>query len=203
MARRLLQQYILSYEGAFYLNNVASKSDFIFEEGDSNYAWQGIGYKTILDILIHEFPEKSKALPFYEKLILNEEVKKIRWNEDDGVVVIGNNNSSYKAKRVIFTPSINVLKREQELFEPSLPAFKKEALNDLGMDGVMKVHAHFEEKWWPGQENFTGYSFLWDEQSLLEVLQQAGIENLQFYVRISIGYQSFLDQQHLLPHPSQ
>lgn len=168
-AKRLLEQYILAYEGAFYLTNVTSKSDFVFDENDTNYAWQGIGYKTILDILIHKYPDPTKALPFHEKLKLSEEVTKIHWSPD-GVVVETKNDASYRAKRVVFTPSLNVLKQEhEEIFEPQLPTSKLEALEDLGMDAIMKVQARFGERWWPEEANFAGYSFLWDDHSLQEV----------------------------------
>lgn len=167
-AKALLEKYILSYEGAFYLSNVTSNSDFVFYENDTNYAWQGIGYKTILDILIHKFPNETDALPFYEKLKLNEEVVRIQWKEN--VVVNTKSGGSYGAKRVIFTPSLNVLKQQhKDIFEPELPKFKQEAMQDLGMDAVMKVHAHFPNKWWPDSDNFSGYSFIWDEQSLLDI----------------------------------
>lgn len=166
-AKRLLEQYILSYEGAFYLNNVVAVSDFIIVDNESDYSWQGVGYKTILDILIHKFPNESNALPFHEKLKLNEEVVKIRWNETGGVVVDVADRGSYRGERVIFTPSLNVLKHDHgELFVPQLPQNKQAAMQDLGMDAVMKIHAHFADRWWPITD---GYSFIWSEEALREV----------------------------------
>lgn len=167
--KRLLEQYVLSVEGAFYPNNATAISDFAVDKNDSDYSWQGIGYKTILDILIHKFPNESNALPFYEKLKLNEEVVKIRWNEtNEDVVVDVNNGHSYRAKHVIFTPSLNVLKQDhKKLFLPELPKNKQEAMLDIGMDAVMKIHFHFAEKFWPN--DFNGYSFIWNEETLQEV----------------------------------
>lgn len=168
-AKRLLENYLLSYEGAFYLNNVTAASDFTYVSNESDYSWQGIGYKTILDILIHKFPNERDALPFYEKLKLNEEVVKIRWNESGGVVVDVANGGSYRGERVIFTPSLNVLKQDHgRLFVPELPQSKQAALKDLGMDAVMKVHAHFVERWWP-LNGYNGYGFIWDGEALHKV----------------------------------
>lgn len=166
-ARRLLEQYYLSVEGAFDLNNVAAAADYVFYENDTDYSWQGIGYKTILDILIHKFPNESNALPFYEKLKLNEEVVKIRWNENSGVVVDVNVNKSYRGDRIIFTPSLNILKQDhKKLFVPTLSEKKQEAMQDIGLDAVMKIHSYFIEKWWSDGDDFVGYSFVWDETSL-------------------------------------
>lgn len=170
LSKRLFELEILGWNSAFYLDNVTSKSGFVYSENDTDYSWQGYGYKTILDILIHKYPDEAKALPFYSKLRLNEEAVKIRWKENDGVVVQTKNGASYKGKRVIFTPSLNVLKeRHREIFEPELPAFKQEAMNSLGMDAALSLFAYFTKKWWPDPGDYLGYTFMWDEQSLNEI----------------------------------
>lgn len=158
-ATHFLENQIRSYEGVFNLSNLAANPHYVQPEL-MNFAWKHTGYKIIFDILTKKFPKTSRSLPFEEKLLLNKEVSKITWDREGMVSVEGSDGTKYLAKHVIFTPSVGVLKNVGEkLFEPELPESKKQAIEATGLDAVMKIHLHFEEKWW----NFEGgwFGLIW------------------------------------------
>lgn len=159
----LLANFIRSSEGAFYLSDVIAKSDY--QEIDIvDYYINGTGYKIIFDVLIKKYPDPTKTLPFYDKLLLNKEVSKISWNDiTDNVILEVSDGSVYKAKYVIFTPSVGVLKHNhKEMFIPQLPQSKQEAISLTGFDAVVKVLLYFEDVWW--KEDDKDFYFLWSTE---------------------------------------
>ena len=67
---------------------------------------------------------------------------------NDGVIVTTTNGVQYKAKQVIITASINVLKSNIIQFQPPLPRSKTKALNRLDMGQNDKIILTFSEKFW-------------------------------------------------------
>lgn len=163
-AGTLLEQYLASYNGAFSLTKVAAKCDYVTVEDYADLWWNGTGYKIILDILIKKYPDPTKALPFEEKLRLNQEVTNINWNGEK-VRLEASDGSRYNADHVIFTPSVGVLKQiSKTLFDPELPQNKQNAIDDIGFDAIMPMHFYFTERWWPERGRFSSFSFIWDEK---------------------------------------
>ncbi|RZC35118.1 Amino oxidase and/or NAD binding 8 domain containing protein [Asbolus verrucosus] len=155
----LFHHIVLSSEGAFSWFEPSAKSDYKDCEGDLNLNWNGLGYKTALEVLMKKFPDPSKRLPL--TVLFNKEVVKVLWN--DSAEVVCSDKTSFEADHVIFTPSIGVLKQNHErIFSPPLPLSKKKAIRQIGFGAVMKVAMHFNNRWW-SKTNFTGFHFIWSE----------------------------------------
>lgn len=162
-ADRLLLQFILAHRGSFTLDDVILNRDYRICPGDLRLNWNGRGYRTILDVLIGRLPDPSKELPFDEKVQLNKEVTRIQWDSAP-VKVDCADGTSYSADHVIFTASVGVLKHDHlKIFSPSLPERKRSAVEDIGLGAVLDASFYFPERWWPSEEVFTGYYFVWDE----------------------------------------
>lgn len=135
--------------------------------------------------MIKKYPDPSKQLPFYEKLLLNKEVSNIKWNDgnESGVLVKTTDGSVYVADYVIFTPSVGVLKHShEELFSPALPEEKVTAIHDIGLGAIMDVSLYFPQRWWPS-DNFTGYYFVWNEQDAEEFIKEkVSTQKIQFKI---------------------
>ncbi|KAF5272015.1 hypothetical protein FQR65_LT04996 [Abscondita terminalis] len=161
----LLEKIVLSYEGAFSWHSVAADTDYVECEGDQQLAWNGRGYKTILEVLMQKFPEPKDALPMNDKIVLNKEVNLIHWNStvdgEEKVVVTCADGTKYIADHVILTVSLGVLKNQHKtLIVPNLSKEKSQAVEQLGFEAVFKVVLYFEHPWW--NSTFPGYSFVWD-----------------------------------------
>ncbi|GJQ66028.1 hypothetical protein Trydic_g4118 [Trypoxylus dichotomus] len=158
------QRYVISSEGAFSWFEPSAESDYRDCPGDLALNWNGFGFKTILELMMQKFPNTSTPLPIDDKIVLNKEVRKIVWDsKDDDVIVKCADGSWYHGERVIFTPSLGVLKeRHRYMFEPQLPMQKQIAIEKLGIGAVMKIMLLFEKHWWP--DTFTGASFVWSTE---------------------------------------
>ncbi|KAF5275129.1 hypothetical protein FQA39_LY18687 [Lamprigera yunnana] len=137
----LFHKWVLSHEGATSWFNVATKSDFEKIKGNQHLHWNGVGFKTIFDVLMKKSPDLE------HNILLYKEVNEIEWNVSDKTIVSCLDGSTYQADHVILTVSLGVLKRQE-----------------LGMGTVTKMFLRFRNSWW--NEDFAGYSFLWDEQDL-------------------------------------
>jgi len=73
--------------------------------------------------------------------------KLVEYSNDD-VIVTTTNEVQYKAKHVIITASINVLKSNIIQFQPPLPKSKTKALNRLDMGQHGKIILTFSDKFW-------------------------------------------------------
>lgn len=88
------------------------------------------------------------------------------------VLVKCDNGKTYRAERVIFTPSVGVLKAQYStLFTPQLGAEKVKAIQSYGFGTINKVFLVFDKQFWPTDASFLSYSFLWDfdESKLAEI----------------------------------
>ncbi|XP_063904991.1 spermine oxidase-like [Zophobas morio] len=170
----LLRHIVLDYEGAFSWFDPSAKSDYTDCEGDKQLKWNGMGYETILDILMKKIPDPAKQLPFNQAVLLNKEVTKVLWNKNssqNGVTVVCSDRTNYTADHVILTTSIGVLKeRQRSMFIPSLPRVKREAIRHIGFGAVMKIALRFKTKWW--EDNFSGFLLIWNESDKLRVLEE-------------------------------
>lgn len=161
---RLLLQFILAHRGSLNLDDIILNRDYRICPGDLRLNWNGGGYKTILDVLIRKIPNPSQQLPFFENLYLNKEVKNVNW-EDSVVRVTSSDGNVFIADHVIFTPSVGVLKHyHQTLFTPSLPEEKISAIQDIGLGAIVDFSLYFPSRWWPNDDVFSGYYFVWDER---------------------------------------
>ncbi|KAB0800702.1 hypothetical protein PPYR_06441 [Photinus pyralis] len=144
-----------------------------YEVCDGNYyhQWRNRGYKTILEILMREFPDPRKKLPISQKILLNKIVSKIITDKSDGVTVICSDGTKYSARYVLVTLPLGVLKEiHNSLFEPQLPSHKVNAINGLGFGTVNKILIKFPFQWWQRDEK--GVSIVWSEKDRDNVLRE-------------------------------
>ena len=79
-------------------------------------------------------------------LLTSQLVKRVSY-EDDGVE-IETNTQIIKAAKVLVTASVGVLQSQLINFQPELPEWKKNAINDIQMTSYIKVFATWQKKWW-------------------------------------------------------
>lgn len=82
------------------------------------------------------------------------EVKKIDYSQPDYVLIQGKNRQTDKleeirAKSVIVSTSIPILRKGDVKFVPDLPANKQQALNRLGFGNAIKILLKFNKRFWP------------------------------------------------------
>nr|XP_022913145.1 probable polyamine oxidase 5 [Onthophagus taurus] len=162
MLENLMHNYIAGLS-AFDWNQPSARSDN--EDCDeNNYNWKGKGYKTILNVLLDKTPYGSDNFEPEKKILLNKNVIKINSNNSEGIVKIYCNDSTeYKAKRVIFTPSLGVLKAKMNMFHPDLPDHKQRAIKSLGIGGVAKVFLEYSNDWFNNHGKFDVLDLIWDK----------------------------------------
>lgn len=166
LATETLHKLVLTSEGSFSWFNTSATNDYRDCPGELLLNWKGKGYKQFFEIMLDKF----KIPTIKNKILLNKEIIRIDWTDSNNrgenvktTTVHCADGSEFKAKHVIVTCSLGVLKNKAKiLFEPKLPANKMEAIENLGFEGVIKVMIEFEKKWWPLA--FTGVVFAWNEK---------------------------------------
>ncbi|XP_017891746.1 probable polyamine oxidase 5, partial [Ceratina calcarata] len=131
--------------------------------------WKERGYSTILDILMKKFPNPEEELPVLNKTMLNVEVTKVDYSNEDGTVkVITNDGKEHTADHVIMTPSLGVLKADHEtMFNPPLPENKVKNIKGIGFGNACKIYLAFNNSWFNplGLKN-GGYNILWSTEDI-------------------------------------
>lgn len=69
-----------------------------------------------------------------------------------GVEITVENGKTFVADAAIITVPLGVLKSKSIKFEPRLPEWKEEAINDIGVGTENKIALHFEKVFWPNVE---------------------------------------------------
>ncbi|XP_044746652.1 spermine oxidase-like [Coccinella septempunctata] len=157
-----LEAAVLALEGAFDWFKVSAQSSFHEADGDQTLSWNGLGYKTILDILLKNFPNQT-GYNINDKIFLGKSVNKIALKETS-VEVTCKDGSVYTSDHVVFTPSLGVLKnRHKDIFQPELSPEKVNAIENLGFDGIMKIILEFPQAWWKKERNFL---FVWNDKDI-------------------------------------
>ncbi|CAH0602423.1 unnamed protein product [Chrysodeixis includens] len=160
---------INNYESSNSWNDVSTQSRYDELGGHQHMSWHKNGYRTLFEILLNTY-NNGPGFPTLD-LQLNKEVTSISWPQDpaEDVVVTCKDGSTYRAKNVIVTVSLGVLKeRHEKLFTPPLPEDKKTAIEKMSIGVVGKVALQFPERFW--QKGFWT-TFLWkgeDRQKISE-----------------------------------
>ncbi|XP_031331459.1 spermine oxidase-like isoform X2 [Photinus pyralis] len=154
----LLRRQIESYFAVFSWRQLSTRSEHKISAGNQHLGWNGLGYKTILDVLM-------KDAPIRDSVFLNKQVRKIALTPQSGALVGCADGARYNADHVIWTPSLGVLKRDYlSLFQPKLPERKIRSIQTLGFDAVAKIFIHFPRRWW--NDDFQGVQFVWNAEDL-------------------------------------
>lgn len=141
--------------------------------GEQMLNWKDKGFKTILDILLKVYPNPEEKIN--ANILLGKEVINVMWKSDLGfdsqntfVQVKCKDGSLYASKHVIITISLNVLKeRHINLFNPPLPDYKVNAINNLDMVILDKIYIQFTKPWWPASPAYIG--ILWQAEDVAKI----------------------------------
>jgi len=78
----------------------------------------------------------------------NSRVKEIRWRESPIQIVLENYQDIVEVDHVIVSVSLGVLKNSRNLFNPSLPEQKEDAIAAMGFGVMNKILLGFQEPFW-------------------------------------------------------
>ncbi|KAI5698135.1 hypothetical protein M8J75_002158 [Diaphorina citri] len=133
---------------------------FVQKEGCEYISWKKGGFGNLFKLLMKQMPGQT-PLDVSNKILLNKEVTKINWEDNNGVLVTCADGTQYSADKVLITVSLGVLKSQPDLFAPPLPPRKKTAIEGLFFGTVDKIFVKFSKKWWPG---VFGFNFFWSKE---------------------------------------
>ncbi|KAF5286652.1 hypothetical protein FQR65_LT12483 [Abscondita terminalis] len=166
-------KYIMCLNACPTWYDMSAKGLAQYEPCKGNYYlhFRNKGYKALFDVLMKKIPESARTLPLEERILLNKTVTTIKWNNLDGVIVNCLDGSSYKAKCVVVTTSLGVLKKMQNtMFEPELPSYKVTTIKALGFGSVNKVFLKFPNRWWLGDSK--GINVVWTDRDKTVILEK-------------------------------
>lgn len=104
-----------------------------------------LGYSQITEKLREDLP-----------ILLNQQVKKIRYDENG--VYITTDQNTFSARTALVTLPLGVLKKQAaELFMPTLPRWKQQAIRRLQVGLLNKVYLRFKEVFWDKESEVIGF----------------------------------------------
>ncbi|XP_037292366.1 spermine oxidase isoform X4 [Manduca sexta] len=141
-------------------NDLSTFSDYEELKGHQYASWHRYGYKTFFELMLNTY-NNGPGYPNLD-IALNKEVSRITWPRQpaEDAVVSCSDGSVYRARSVIVTVSLGVLKeRHNTLFSAALPSEKTTAIEKMSIGVIGKVVLAFEKPWWPKNMSFT--AFMW------------------------------------------
>lgn len=96
------------------------------------------------------------------RIRLGAHVVRIDWGGEQATVRLASGDD-LQGNAVIFTGSLAVLRDVPPEFSPALPAEKKEAIANIGMDGGMKIVMKFDRPFWPKEMYFLHSDTFWPQ----------------------------------------
>ncbi|XP_030030747.2 protein anon-37Cs isoform X2 [Manduca sexta] len=149
-------------------NDLSTFSDYEELKGHQYASWHRYGYKTFFELMLNTY-NNGPGYPNLD-IALNKEVSRITWPRQpaEDAVVSCSDGSVYRARSVIVTVSLGVLKeRHAKLFCPELPQEKATLIDILSIGVVDKIVLLFDKVWWPSNVSFIG--FLWDRKARINI----------------------------------
>uniref|UniRef100_A0A8D8UXT0 Spermine oxidase n=1 Tax=Cacopsylla melanoneura TaxID=428564 RepID=A0A8D8UXT0_9HEMI len=200
-------EQLLNYFGKF--ENAVDASDSWFETSARGIAqydqldgcpggvqWKKGGYGNVIKLLLKQLPGQT-PIDLSKNLHLNKEVTSINWSEPNSIIVNCSDGTSYTGDRVLVTVSLGVLKNRTDLFEPTLPSWKKDAIEGLFFGSDAKIFLRFPNKWWP--DEVEGFNLFWthqDEKTLFKEI--GGVDGRPWVMDVYGFYTNSEDPQTLL-----
>ena len=89
-------------------------------------------------------------------------VARIEWGGPQVVVRLAG-GEELRADAAVYTGSVAVLRDAPPEFSPALPAEKREAVHNIGMDGGMKIVMKFHHRFWPEDMYFLHSDTFWPQ----------------------------------------
>jgi len=93
---------------------------------------------------------------------LGARVTRIDWSNSVPFVQLESGETIF-ANAVVYTGSLALLRDSPPVFNPGLPAEKKRAILNIGMDGGMKVVLRFSRRFWPDRMYFLHSDTAWPQ----------------------------------------
>lgn len=123
------------------------------DETQEKAAWLERGYSVLIDWLAARAREQGA------RIRLQTRVHSIRWRAGDVEVHArtDNDETTWRAERVIITLPLGVLKAKTISFEPELPPSPQQAIDGLQMGDIVKILFEFDDEFWKerlGSKNF-------------------------------------------------
>uniref|UniRef100_A0A8D8SUJ6 Spermine oxidase n=1 Tax=Cacopsylla melanoneura TaxID=428564 RepID=A0A8D8SUJ6_9HEMI len=165
-------------------------------KGCNNVEWKKGGYGNVIKLLLKQLPGQT-PIDLSKNLHLNKEVTSINWSEPNSIIVNCSDGTSYTGDRVLVTVSLGVLKNRTDLFEPTLPSWKKDAIEGLFFGSDAKIFLRFPNKWWP--DEVEGFNLFWthqDEKTLFKEI--GGVDGRPWVMDVYGFYTNSEDPQTLL-----
>ncbi|KAI0180547.1 putative flavin-containing polyamine oxidase [Hypoxylon sp. FL1284] len=122
----------------------------------NNFVWDQRGFNAFVIGSAHEFLEEDDP-----RLLLETVVKGISYGPD-GVTVHIDGGGCIEAQHAIATFSVGVLQNDVVAFDPPLPRWKREAIEQFQMGTYTKIFLQFNETFWDRDTQFFLYA---DERS--------------------------------------
>ncbi|XP_022833971.1 protein anon-37Cs-like isoform X3 [Spodoptera litura] len=164
-----LDLVIDNYESSNSWNEVSTESKYTELGGYQHMSWHRHGYKTLFEILLNTY-NNGPGYPNLD-IKLKKEVTQIAWPQDptQDVVVYCKDGSSYRAKNVIVTVSLGVLKeRYTTFFVPSLPQDKITPIHTISIGVVAKIILLFDTPWY-SEPNWPEYLWRGVEKEIISI----------------------------------
>ncbi|KAI1489098.1 putative flavin-containing polyamine oxidase [Biscogniauxia mediterranea] len=135
---------------------------------ENNFVWDQRGFNAWVIGEAYEFLEENDP-----RLLLNTTVTSISYGSEDGVVVQLKGGDCIEAEYAITTFSVGVLQNEVVAFDPPLPRWKREAIEQFQMGTYTKIFFQFPEAFWDldtqyflyADDNDRGYYPVWQSLS--------------------------------------
>jgi hypothetical protein len=177
--------------GTFSLNEASLLGSNEYEDFSGDFLTNlKNGYIEFIDHLASKIPR--------HKLRLNEVVKKIQKTDDSHFNVISFNSETgtetvYRCDRVLCTISLGCLKAiHHDLFEPSLPENKVNAIERLGFGTVNKLFVFFDEPVF--KKHAQGFTILWQLEASFN------LDSVQKYnLQVHMDFVLLFEVRHLRP----
>lgn len=118
---------------------------------ENNFVWDQRGFRTFIAEESKSFLEAGDV-----RLLLNTTVDSIAYSADG--VVVTTNRGCIRADYAIATFSVGVLQSDRVSFDPPLPRWKREAIEQFYMGTYTKVFYQFNETFWDPDTQFFLYA---------------------------------------------
>ncbi|KAI0145764.1 putative flavin-containing polyamine oxidase [Hypoxylon sp. NC0597] len=144
---------------------------------ENNFVWDQRGFNTFVIGEAYEFLEDNDP-----RLLLETVVKTVSYGPE-GVVVQLDDGGCIEAQHAVATFSVGVLQNDVVEFDPPLPRWKREAIEQFQMGTYTKIFLQFNETFWDRDTQFflyadnttRGYYPVWQSLSATGFIEESNI----------------------------
>lgn len=143
------------YQVDFEFAQSPSQTSWLASSWNNNFTYvpESGGFSDVNQMCIDQrgfaYIVQAEAAEFLKsnQLLLNQTVKSIHYNQF-GVTVQTTGGYNLTAEHVLVTFSVGVLQNADVVFDPPLPDWKREAINNMEMATYTKIFLQFNETFW-------------------------------------------------------